>query len=451
MDRREFCKLTAAGGITLALPRWLTGLVSADDAAAGKPNIICILSDNLGLGDVSCYGADHYKTPNIDAMAKGGIRFERCFATPLCGPSRCELLTGQYPFRTGLWDNHSHKRIRPGKEVMIPTVMRQAGYVTALSGKWGQMPLGPRQWGFDEHLTFGGNGKYWADQGGYTLNGQSKELGPEEYLPDVMHKFVVDFITRHRDKPFFVYYPMSHIHKPMLRTPDSKPGEELTAANIAYMDKLVGQLVAEVDRLKLREKTLIVFMGDNGAWYTRNRHCTINGKPLSGVMGSLYEGGSHVPMVANWPGTVPAGKALRDLVDFSDFLPTFAELGSAKLPPGRTIDGRSFAAQLRGGPGKPREWIYVELSGKRYVRDDRWKFTGAGELFDMKEAPFKDIPVAADTTDPGAVAAKKHLREVLVGLVGAERMGGPGGLDNPSKKRGAGGEQVPAETEEETP
>jgi len=177
-------------------------------------------------------------------------------------------LTGRYPFRTGLISNQSADAISPSREVMIPTVMKKAGYATASVGKSGQMCLDPGTWGFDEFITFKGSGRYWRSQTPfYTVNGKTKELAEREYLPDTLHTFLVDFLARHKDQPFFVYYPMSHIHGPILRTPDSKPGaspQELYADNIAYMDKLVGKLIAELERLKLREKTLVIFSGDNG-------------------------------------------------------------------------------------------------------------------------------------------------------------------------------------------
>ena len=212
---------------------------------AQRPNIILILSDDVGLGDVHCSGGA-FRTPHIDKLATGGMRFENCYSTPLCGPSRCELLTGRYPFRTGLISNQSHNAVDPSREVMIPTVLKKAGYVTANVGKWGQICLGPGQWGFNEYLVFPGSGRYWRKQTTYyTVNGKQENLPARHYLPDIMHQFLVDFIGRHKDQPFFIYYPMSHIHEPIVRTPDSEPGatkEQRYAANIEYMDKLVGQL-----------------------------------------------------------------------------------------------------------------------------------------------------------------------------------------------------------------
>ena len=137
-------------------------------------------------------------------------------------------------------------------------------------------------------------------------------------------------------------------------------------------------------------------------------------------------------MIVSWPGATPAGKVSQDLIDFSDYMATFAELAGAKLPPGVTIDGRSFAPQLQAKVGHPREWVYVELNGRRYVRTARWKFNNAGELFDMKEAPFKEVPVAADATDADAVAARKHLQKVLEGLAG--KAPPPGGPETPPRR-----------------
>jgi len=413
MDRREFLKTTALGAMALSLPRELQAAVSQLGA---RPNIILILADDLGRGNLSCYGSDQFKTPQLDALAKSGIRFEQCYSTPLCGPSRSQLLTGRYPFRTGMISNKSGRVMEPKNEIMIPTVMKKAGYVTASVGKWSQLPLQPGDWGFDEYLRFAGSGKYWRSQDPtYVLNGKPMNLPEGKYLPDVMHEFLVDIIMRHRNQPFYVHYPISHIHGPIMRTPDSAAdSQDLYTDNIAYMDKLMGKLVTELERLKLRDKTLIIFVGDNGTapgWADR---ATVNGgKRFSGQKGTMLEGGSRVPLIASWPGTMPAGKVNTDLIDFSDFFPTIAELGRAQLPKEVTIDGHSFVPQLRGRLGKPREWVYVELSGKWYARSTRWKLTNAGELFDMKNAPFEEKPVPADTTDAEAIAARKSLQAVL--------------------------------------
>ena len=321
--------------------------------AADKPNIIFILADDLGIGNVGCYGADAtVKTPHIDALARGGTRYTNAYTVPLCGPSRAAILSGRYAFRTGATNQDATGEMKPSVETFLPKTLKAAGYASSMIGKWGQLPLGPAEFGFDEHLKFQGSGIYWNSQAkgkNYVVNTQSVPLRDKEYLPDVMHRHVVDFMTRNREKPFSLYYSLSHIHGEILPTPDSAPdSKDLYADNIAYMDKLVGQLVAELDRLKLREKTLIVFFGDNGTGGNYSDRATVNGRRLSGAKGDMLEGGALVPMIVNWPGKTPAGKICTDMVDSTDFFPTFAEFAGTKLPAETVIDGRSMAAQFRG-------------------------------------------------------------------------------------------------------
>jgi len=391
------------------------GLFAATSSA--KPNIILILADDVGLGDVLCTGGP-FKTPQIDKLAAGGLRFEFCYSAPLCEPSRCMLLTGRYPFRTGLVGNHSDPALPLPTEIMIPAVLKKAGYASACVGKWSRLSRGPGGWGFDEYMSTRSSGRYWTKASGpeYVLNGVEKTILPGEYLPDSMHRYIVGFLEKNKDKPFFLYYPMEHIHVPISPTPDSKPGADqgqLYTDTIEYMDKLVGKLVAELERLHLRENTVVIFTGDNGTAPNNVNLATVDGKAISGRKGSMQEGGSRVPLIVNWPGTTPAGKVSKDLIDFSDIFSTVAEVGGAKLPEGVTLDSRSFAAQIRGEKGMPRDWVFVELSGQSYVRDARYKLTNGGELFDLREAPFKEIAIAKDTTDAAAIAARAALQKVL--------------------------------------
>jgi arylsulfatase A len=385
--------------------------------AVGKqPNIILILSDDVGLGNIGCYGGA-FKTPNLDGMAKGGTQFTYCYSTPLCGPSRCQLLTGRYPFRTGLNTNQSKDEVQPSDEVMIPTMLKSAGYATASVGKWGQICLGPGEWGFDEYLVYPGSGRFWREQTDfYTVNGKRQELPEGKYLPEIMHQFIVDFIDRHKSKPFFVYYSMSHMHGPIVHTPTSKEGadaDQLYVDNNAGMDDYVGRLLKELDRQGIRDNTVVMFTGDNGTARMGVELAKVDGKPISGQKATMLEGGSRVPLIVNWPGTTPAGKVNYDLTDFTDFYTTCMELAGAKAPAGVTLDGQSFAAQLRGKNGTPRDWVYVELNGNSFVRNAKYKLNNRGELFDLSEAPFKEIPVPTDTTDAEATAAKKALQQVL--------------------------------------
>ena len=398
----------------------LLGLLAAPallHAEAKQPNIVFLLADDLGVGNVGCYGADRASTPNIDALAKGGTRYTHAYTAPLCGPSRAVIMTGRYAFRTGATNQDATGLMKPTAETRIPKVLKPAGYASGMVGKWGQLPLGPNDWGFDDSFRFRGSGLYWSTPdkpGPYWVNDAQKKLGAKEYMPDLMHAHAVGFVNKHRDKPFFLYYSLSHVHGEIVRAPDSAPdSKDLYADNLAYMDKLVGKFVAELDRLKLRENTLLVFVGDNGTAKGNAKTSTIAGKALVGEKGSMLEGGAHVPLIVNWPGVVPAGKVSSDLIDSSDFLPTFAELAGAKLPEKTVIDGRSFAPQLRGEKGSPRDWIFIQLARMWYAREADWKLNEKGELFDMSKAPFEEKLVPADAKDDGSVAARKRLKAAL--------------------------------------
>lgn len=402
----------------------LAATASAAVAAAApthaKPNIIFILADDYGIGEVGCYGADKYKTPNIDALARSGTRYTHGYTISLCGPSRAQILTGRYGFRTGGSNQDAVGEISPKKEKLIPSVLKPAGYVTTMIGKWSQFSLQPSDFGFDDYLRYAGSGAYWNTQEKvktYVVNGETRPLRNKEYMPDLMHQHLVDFITKHRDRPFYAHYSLSHTHSDILPTPDSAPdSKDHYTDNVVYMDKLVGKLMAELDRLKLREKTLVIFFGDNGTANGRYDRATIGGRPLAGAKGSMLDGGGRVPMIVSWPGVTPAGKVSADLVDSSDFLPTFAALAGAKLPETTVIDGRSFAAQLRGEKGEPRPWIFNQLARNWYVREAGWKLNQAGELFDLSDAPFAEKLVAAGSESPAARAARQRLSAALAQL-----------------------------------
>ncbi len=385
--------------------------------APAKPNIIFILADDYGIGEVGCYGADNYKTPNIDALARSGTRYTHGYTISLCGPSRAMILTGRYGFRTGGSNQDAVGQISPKKEKLIPSVLKPAGYVTTMIGKWSQFSQQPSDFGFDDYLRYAGSGAYWNTQEKvktYVVNGETRPLRDKEYMPDLMHRHLIDFITKHRDRPFYAHYSLSHTHGDILPTPDSAPdSKDHYADNVVYMDKLVGKLMAELDRLKLRDKTLVIFFGDNGTANPRADRATIGGRPLAGAKGSMLDGGGRVPLIVSWPGVTPAGKVSADLLDSSDFLPTFAALAGAKLPANTVIDGRSFAAQVRGEKGEPRPWIFNQLARSWYVREADWKLNQAGELFDMSDAPFAEKLVAADTKNAAAVAARQRLQTAL--------------------------------------
>lgn len=427
-------------------------------AAENKPNLVFILADDLGFAEVGCNGADAYKTPNIDALAKSGARFSHFYTAPLCGPSRALILTGRYGFRTGAVTQDSCGSIlRTGEkaEIMLPTILKRAGYTTAMIGKWGQIsPSGDAaQWGFDHVMSFKASGIYWnrskaktllssyplegekgtsdgvrAEPGPYTINGKTHNLGDDEYLPDLLHKNALEFIGANTAKgqPFFLYYSLSHVHGQILPTPDSGPANPGDTAdqrlaqvykdNVVYTDKLVGNLIAELERLKIRENTMIVFMGDNGTAKAHADHATIGGRRLVGQKGEMTEGGGLVPMIANWPGKIASGKLEENVADASDLLPTFAEAAGAPLPEARVLDGESLLSQLTASRASGRSWIFNQLGSGWYVREAAWKLNEKGELFDMSEAPFKETLVPTSSSDASASAARQRLGEALAQL-----------------------------------
>jgi arylsulfatase A len=394
--------------------------VQAQKSQPKKPNIIFILADDLGIGDVRCYGADNYRTPNIDKLATQGILFTNAYAAPLSGPSRAALLTGRYAFRTGATNQDATGLMKPSVETMIPTYLKKAGYITASIGKWGQLPLNPSDFGFDHYLKFQGSGIYWNTQEkgkNYLVDGKVTELKDKEYMPEIMHRDLVDFLTKNKDRPFYIYYSLSHVHAEILPTPDSKPdSKDIYADNISYMDKLVGKLFVELERLKLTDNTILIFFGDNGTAEKRSDQATIGGRRLIGQKGSMEEGGSLEPLIVYWPGVTPVGKVSHDLIGEVDFLPTFAEITGTELPKDKILDGQSFNAQLHGQKGNPRSSVFVQLANNYWVRSTGWKLNQAGELFDMSKAPFEEILIPADTKNSDAIAARKSLQADLAKL-----------------------------------
>lgn len=394
------------------------------------PNILLILADDLGAECLNGYGGTSYRTPNLDALARSGVRFTNAFCTPLCSPSRVELMTGRYGFRIG-WTHLIEGKddyFDPSKEITSARVLKAAGYATAVAGKWqlcgfDRHPDHPRACGFDESclwawiLDRGRTSRYWNPA--VWQDGKERKVEAGRYGPDVYREFLIDFMARHRDVPFFAYYPMALVHGPFEPTPDGPQaprggrgrGDPANFADmVAYMDKEVGEIIAAIDRLDLREDTLILFSGDNGT--PRQITSKLGDTPVPGGKGQMTDAGTHVPLIASWRGTITPGRVCEDLVDFSDVLPTLVEVSGAERPAGVTLDGRSFAPQLFGRPGTPRDWVFSELGGKWFVRERHWKLHGDGRLYDLQSDPFEREPVPPGANGEAA-EARRRLRAVL--------------------------------------
>jgi arylsulfatase A len=419
---------------------------------ATRPNVILIMADDQGYETIGANGGTSYKTPNIDRLAAAGMRFENAYAHPLCTPSRVALMTGQYNFRN--YTSFGELRL---SEKTFGNMLRDAGYKTAIVGKWQLSERdfeAPFHFGFEEYLlwhfgtrvdgvqTPGAQGsRYWDPV--FYHNGKSLPDTKGKFGPDVMADFVEDYIQKHRAEPFFVYYPLVLPHDPWMEPPgypttgefareftpaglrgaspgvkESEERQRRFAAMVEYVDKLVWRVTAQLDALKLSERTLVVFTGDNGTFPALRS--TINGREMYGDKGRPTDAGTHVPLIAQWKGHIPAGKVNQDLIDFTDFLPTLAEITGTKLPAGVTIDGRSFAPQLRGEKGKPREWIFCHYDPRwakfqpaRYAQDKQYKLYQDGVLYDYRQDPLEKNPLGQTNLIPAQEERREKLQKAL--------------------------------------
>ena len=331
--------------IAVAMSMVLAGAAAEGDTPK-RPNILLIMADDLGLECLGHYGGESYETPHLDALAKGGMTFLNCHSTPKCSPSRTTIMTGRYTFRTTTTWGHI-----PDDEITFGSVLGTAGYRTALAGKW-QMALlkdNPNhvaKMGFAESAVWAWHEgpRYWQPM--IYHNDQLMDGIDARYGPDVFTEFLADFMRRDSDQPFLAYYPMCLTHWPKKDEPKGPNGKwESFKEMVENMDRKVGELVAALDAAGLRENTIILFTADNGS--PQNVTSIRNGESIKGGKALLTDAGTHVPLIANWPGTTPAGSECDDLIDFTDFMPTLAELAGATLP-AVTLDGTSFAPQLRG-------------------------------------------------------------------------------------------------------
>ena len=372
-----------------------------------RPNIVFILADDLGYGDLSCYGSEIVDTPNIDRLASQGVRLSHFYvATPLCAPTRVSFLTGKYPQRTSLAWNPNYKDMDDGlspDEVTIAELLGANGYKTGLVGKW-HLGYGekfrPRKQGFQEFYGFLSG---WSDYYTHTYREGTKwwfkndePFDEPGYATDLFTREAISFIDRHKDEPFFLYLAYNAPHSPN-QAPErwlrrSKHGE--FGAMIAALDDSVGKVVQHLDALGLGKNTIIVFAGDNG-----DDGRGSNG-PLSGGKGNLWEGGIRTPFIARWTGHLPAGKVIDSPVISMDMFPTFAKIAGVKIPKSLQIDGLDALPTLKGEAGATHKYFFFQFGKQSAVRWGNLKLLREegkpDRLFDVVNDPAEKNDLATE-------------------------------------------------------
>ncbi len=420
-------------------PLYLALLILVTSTVSGKakpPNILLILADDVGCETLGCYGGRSYRTPHLDKLAATGLRFRHCYSMPVCHPTRTCLLTGRYPRHLGhpRWGSFPAADERHA----LGHGMKAAKYATAVAGKWQIAMLGkdldhPHRLGFDEYCLFG-----WHEGPRYYQpllwqNGKQRPDVKDRFGPDVYCEFLIDFIKRHRDGPFLAFYSMALCHDvtddldqpvPYAR---GKDHYDTYKEMLEAMDVRVGRMIQALQSLGLRKNTLVLFTTDNGT-SKRSLHQAIDGKyirrpvssllgktPIPGGKGNLSDDGTHVPLIANWPGRIRPGGLSDHLVDMSDFLPTLLELAGRQPQTDRAvkIDGQSFAGILTGRGGRKRTWAYAERGKQFFVRTQQWKLYNNGKLFHASRDPGERKPVALADVPRAARGEIERLRQAL--------------------------------------
>ncbi len=428
-----------------------------------RPNILLIMSDDLGYEAIGCNGGTSYATPRLDALAESGMRFENAHVMPLCTPTRVALMTGKYNFR-----NYIGFGLIAPEEVTFGHLMSDAGYKTCISGKWQLYSYNPP----DEHPEMRNKGQKIEDAGfdefcvwhpHHTEDKGSRYKDPiiyqngeflndmdGKYGDDIFADYITDFAERNQDDPWFVYWPMALTHRPLEPTPDSpefaefQPPSNKTLGGktwdelenwpddakfykdmVEYHDKLIGRVVDRLEDLGQRENTLIVYLGDNGSPVevcSMMHHHT----EVCGGKGMTKDRGTHVPLICNWPSTIPASVVQTDLIDNCDHLPTILEAAGVPVPEGYVVDGRSFLPQLKGDEGDPRDWLFfhfepmsgrVQRPAQRFIRDHRWKLYEDGRLFDLSTDPEEEVALLDEEDTAASRETRRRLEPIFAQMV----------------------------------
>jgi arylsulfatase A len=426
----------------------LSQLVATQQLAAKpdeRPNVVLILADDMGFEALSVNGSESCRSPNLDRLAADGVRFSNGFANPLCTPSRAKIMTGQYNVR-----NYVKFGLLDRGQTTFAHQLKAAGYATCIAGKWqlGNELDSPQHFGFEQSCLWQHTRSGRSKKDGKTIdrrfvnpllefNGKERDYVDGEYGPQVCTDFVCDFIENNKARPFLVYYPMILTHCPFDPTPDStdwdpkrlgsttykgdrNDPQRLFRDMVAYADKLVGQVVGQLEKSGVRDNTLVIFTGDNGtdkpivtAW---------NGRDVVGGKGTMTDEGTRVPLIASWPaGIKQPGRVVDDLVEFTDVMPTLCEVTGAELPPDYPGDGASIVPILEGNASaREKDWIYIWYRGQVMVRDKQYsllaKTDGSDARLTRYKGPFDGEKLADAALSESERAVKAQFEATLARL-----------------------------------
>ena len=391
MNRRQFLSTLAAAPLA---------------AADTKPNIVLLFADDLGIADLGCYGGKEIPTPNIDSIARNGVRFTDGYVScPYCSPTRAGLMTGRYQthfgheFNPGPAEQAVDNFGLPLTETAMPKRLKDLGYRTGIFGKWHlgyREAYRPLNRGFDEFYGFlGGAHSYLnakADSANPIYDGDN-QVESVEYTTDEFARRAVSFIDANKDRPFFLYVPFNAVHGPLesLKKYEDRfksvtdPRRRTYSAMLSALDDNVGLVLKALERHKLTNNTLVVFLSDNGGPTQGN---TSRNDPLRGVKAQVYEGGFHIPFMMQWPGHVPKGKVYSDPVIALDLLPTFTAVAGGKPNASWKLDGVNLLPFVEGkDKGKPHERLFWRFGQQWAMREGDWKLVSMGgppELYNLR-------------------------------------------------------------------
>ncbi len=420
LNRRLFLKATGLSAVALAVARPLRGA----PAAPRTPNVILVMTDDQGYGDLGCHGNPVIKTPNLDKLYGQSVRLADFHVCPTCSPTRASLMTGRYCNRTGVWHTIMGRSILRKDEVTMADVFAASGYRTGAFGKWhlgDNYPARPQDRGFHETVVHGGGGvgqtpDFWGNDyfdDIYWCNGRPKKY--QGYCTDVFFTEGLRFIEENKDRPFFCYIPTNAAHGPYNVAPSyAAPyrGAKIPNPNfygmIANIDENMGRLVKKLKALDLEKNTILIFMTDNGTaagFRARRGDRAGYNAGMRGTKGSEYDGGHRVPCFIRWPaGGLGGGVDVKRLAAHIDLLPTLIELCGLKAPAGVAFDGTSIVPLLRGQASSwPDRTLVVDSQRiehpekwrKSAVMTDRWRLVNGKELYDMTLDPGQQRDVAA--------------------------------------------------------